>query len=68
MRTWFFSTNNGFLFAVASGPAFMAIAFVALFGWIVVTHAAVQTRLIFAVAHLDVAFGAGETGRADACE
>lgn len=46
----------------------MAIAFVALFGWIVVTNAAVQTRLIFAVAHLDVAFGAGETGRADACE
>lgn len=67
MRARFLGAHDGLLLAVAARPALVAFAFVALLRWIVGAHAAVQARPVLAFAHLDLALGAGEAGRTDAC-
>lgn len=66
MGAWFFGADNGFFFAMTSGPALVTIALIGFLSWIIGAHATIQTGSILAVAHLDFAFGASEAGRTTA--
>lgn len=63
MHTRFLGARQRFLLAMLAGPSFRACAVVLLAKCIIRTGAAIQTRLILATAHFDLAFAAGVAGR-----
>lgn len=67
MGARFLRADNCLLLAVTARPSLMAFALVGFLRRIIGAHATVQTRTILAVAHLNFAIGAGESGLAHAC-